>query len=72
MVEITTLLAYDFLRKIQRGDRGVRLIWVVNPRTRSVHVYRPPAEVRRLSESDTLSGEDVLPGLAVPVAEIFA
>jgi Uma2 family endonuclease len=52
-------------------DIGVRLVWVLNPKTRSIHVYRPSSEVRRLVETDTLDGEDVLPGFSVPVKELF-
>ncbi len=50
---------------------GVRMIWVVNPRIKSVHVYRPGKEVRRLSDDDHQMGEDVLPGFEVSVAELF-
>ena len=50
---------------------GVRLVWVLNPRARSVHIYRPSGEVRRIGEGDTLDGEDVLPGFAVAVKELF-
>ena len=52
-------------------DIGVRLVWVLNPKTRSIHIYRPSSEVRRILESDTLDGEDVLPGFAVSVKELF-
>jgi Uma2 family endonuclease len=50
---------------------GVRLVWVLNPKTRSAHIYRPSSEVRRIREGDTLDGEDVLPGFAVAVKELF-
>jgi len=50
---------------------GVRLVWVINPKTRSVHIYRPSREVWRLLEDDTLDGEDVLPGFGVRVKELF-
>ena len=50
---------------------GVRLVWVINPKTRSVHVYRPSSEVDRLRESDALGGEDVLPGFRLAVKELF-
>jgi Uma2 family endonuclease len=50
----------------------VRLVWVVSPKTKSVHVYRPGNEVLRLSGDDELSGADVLPGLALKVSELFA
>jgi len=53
-------------------DAGTRAVWVVNPKRRSVSVYRSTAEVRRLSEGDELDGGDVLPGFRCRVAEIFA
>jgi Uma2 family endonuclease len=51
---------------------GCRRVWVVDPRTRTVSVYRSQSEVVVLSQSDTLSEEDLLPGFRLPVAEIFA
>ena len=50
---------------------GTRLTWIINPRTRRVAVYSATAPVRWLHEGDTLDGGDVLPGFAVPVAELF-
>lgn len=51
---------------------GTRLVWVVYPQTQTIVVYRPSAEVRLLSVGDMLEGEDVVPGFACPVAEVFA
>ena len=51
---------------------GVRLIWVVNPKTKSVHVYRPGNEVLRLSGDDELTGAEVLPEFVLKVSELFA
>lgn len=51
---------------------GVRLVWVVNPSTQTIHVYRSMADVTVLSLADQLDGGDVLPGFAVPVEQIFA
>jgi Uma2 family endonuclease len=53
-------------------DAGVRLLWIVYPNARTVHVYRPGGEVRVLSEDDVLDGEEVVPGFSLPVGEIFA
>lgn len=53
-------------------DAGTRLVWVVNPGARTVTVYRPGAKPTVLVESDTLEGEDVVPGFRLPVAEVFA
>ncbi len=52
-------------------NRGVLIVWVVDPRQRTVTVYRSPDEGRVLHESATLSGEEVLPGFICRVAELF-
>ncbi|MBC7809856.1 MAG: Uma2 family endonuclease [Burkholderiales bacterium] len=49
---------------------GVRLVWLVIPEKRLVEVYTPMHE-EVLSENDTLSGEDVLPGFTLPVKNVF-
>lgn len=51
---------------------GARLGWIIDPFTKSVHVYRPgqPSEV--LANPDTVSGESVLPGFELDLKEIFA
>ena len=51
---------------------GVRLIWIISPATKTVLVHRPNKTCNVLDISDTLSGEDVLPGFACPVAELFS
>ena len=53
-------------------EAGTRLVWVVYPQTQTVVIYRPSADVRLLSVGDTLEGEDVVPGFACPVGEVFA
>src|SRR5436853_7753228 len=40
---------------------GVRLVWIVDPDTRSVTVLRADGSTARLHEQDELLGEDVLP-----------
>jgi len=49
----------------------VRLVWVVDPETRQAHVFRPGKPVAILEAHEALSGEDVLPGFTLPLAEIF-
>ena len=51
---------------------GTPLVWLVNPATRTIVVFRSETDPVTLGESDTLDGGDVLPGFRVPVAEIFA
>ena len=52
-------------------DAGVRLVWVIWPETRMTEVHRPAQSVTTLRETDTLTGEDILPQFTVPVADIF-
>jgi Uma2 family endonuclease len=52
-------------------EAGTRAVWVVNPKRRNVSIYRPTADVTRLSESDELDGGDVVPGFRCKVSEIF-
>jgi Uma2 family endonuclease len=49
----------------------IRLIWVISPETKTVLIRRLDGTCTELDESGTLSGEDVLPGFACPVAELF-
>ena len=50
---------------------GVKLIWVISPRLRRILVRWADGSCAELDETGTLSGEDVLPGFACPVADLF-
>lgn len=50
---------------------GARLVWVVYPRRKTVAVHASSREARFYGEDDDLDGGDVLPGLRVPVSELF-
>ena len=50
---------------------GVPLVWVAWPKTREIHVYRRGGRPRILGPDDELTGEDILPGFSVPVANLF-
>ncbi|MEI8194503.1 MAG: Uma2 family endonuclease [Phycisphaerae bacterium] len=52
-------------------NAGTRLVWIVNPKAKSVTVYQPGGQIKLLRAPDALSGEDVLPGFTLPIAEIF-
>lgn len=57
--------ARDYIRA------GVDLVWVVVPSTRSVHVWRKDGSRAVLQAGETLTGDEVLPGLTIPVADLF-
>jgi Uma2 family endonuclease len=51
---------------------GVRLVWFVDPDRRAVEVFTAPDASTIFTEGQTLDGGDVLPGLCLPVNEVFA
>ena len=50
---------------------GVRMVWVVNPHTRAVDVYREGRAASTLTENDALDGLDALPGFTCAVRDVF-
>jgi Uma2 family endonuclease len=52
-------------------DAGVSLIWVANPDTNDVLVYRSDGTVALLRSGDVLDGGDILPGFECPISELF-
>jgi Uma2 family endonuclease len=50
---------------------GTVLVWVVNSRKRTVTVYTANQPARLLTESDTLTGQELIPGFEYSVKEIF-
>jgi Uma2 family endonuclease len=51
---------------------GVKLVWFVDPESRTVQVFTAPDQSVVLTEADTLDGGDVLPGLSLPLRRVFA
>ncbi len=50
---------------------GCRVVWIVDPLRRSVVVHRPDGSSLILTEDDTLTEEEFLPGFSLVVAELF-
>ncbi len=50
---------------------GTLLVWIIYPQQQVVVVHHPDGTARTLQTRDTLSGQNVLPGFACPVADIF-
>ena len=51
---------------------GTRLVWLVEPETRMVHVYRSLKVVEVVGTEQELEGGDVLPGFRCEVRRLFA
>lgn len=50
---------------------GVDVVWIVDPEHRYVLAYHSLMEVEFFEEEDILMEEEILPGFALPVTEIF-
>ena len=62
----------EVLEKVEDWlDAGVRAVWIVDSKRRSITVYRSMTDVTTLSEDDELDGGDVVPGFRCKVSEIF-
>jgi Uma2 family endonuclease len=63
---------YELNGKVSDFRRaGVPLIWVINPDLRTVTVYRDGKVTDELTAADELTGDPVLPGFRVKVADLF-
>lgn len=52
-------------------DNGARLGWLIDPSQRVVYIYRPGQAVERLEAPESLAGEDILPGLVLPLQTLW-
>ena len=52
-------------------NTGVRLVWVIEPVSKTVTVYRSKTDIKTLTIDDTLTGEDVVEGFSCQVAQLF-
>ena len=50
---------------------GVRLGWLIQPRAQRVFVFSADRPVEILEREDALTGTDVIPDFALPLAELF-
>lgn len=58
-------------KALEYFESGSKLVWIVKPYDRSVVVLRPDGSERVLSVTDSLDGEDVIPGFSLVVGELF-
>lgn len=65
-------LAYEVESKVlEYLGAGVKLVWVIDPEARTVHIYRGDGSTVWLREDGELSGEDVVPGFQCRLSAIF-
>lgn len=52
-------------------DAGTRCVWVLEPVSKTVTVYKSETNIKIFTREDTLTGNDVVPGFSCPVARLF-
>ena len=64
-----------FRRVIEKAfaylEAGTQVVWIVEPTSQTVRVYRSETPIRVLGINDTLTGEDVVEGFSCQVAQLF-
>jgi Uma2 family endonuclease len=62
----------EMTRKLREYfSAGVRLVWFVDPKTKTVTVYTSPLRSRTIAVDGTLDGGKVLPGFELRIADLF-
>jgi Uma2 family endonuclease len=62
----------EMARKVREYfDSGSRLVWLVDPRSRTVAVHTSPGKPFILTEKQTLTGGDVLVGFTLQLRKLF-
>jgi Uma2 family endonuclease len=56
---------------IEYFDAGVRRVWVIYPKQKSMQVYASTTEIRGLEIGDDLDGGDLIPGFRLPLGTLF-
>ncbi|MCM3904716.1 MAG: Uma2 family endonuclease [Pyrinomonadaceae bacterium] len=52
-------------------ENGALLAWLIDPFERQVYIYRPGHEVEELTDPDTVSGDPLLAGFTLEVAQLW-
>ncbi|VTU00438.1 Uncharacterized protein OS=Candidatus Entotheonella sp. TSY1 GN=ETSY1_22630 PE=4 SV=1: Uma2 [Gemmataceae bacterium] len=64
--------AFDVLDKLaEYFAAGVQQVWHVYSHVEQVFVFRSPTQVRVLTRADELTGDPIIPGFRMPLAELF-
>jgi Uma2 family endonuclease len=53
-------------------EAGVRLAWLVQPKTQTAVAHTSPTKARRIGKEQALDGGEVLPGFRLSLKELFA
>ena len=64
-----------FRRVIEKAfaylEGGTQIVWVIEPESKTVTVYRSETNIKLLTREDTLTGEEGIEGFSCQVAQLF-
>jgi Uma2 family endonuclease len=52
-------------------DNGTHLAWFIDPRERTVYIYRAGEAVEVLTNAATVSGDPIVPGFELQLEELW-
>jgi Uma2 family endonuclease len=61
-----------FLKMFEYVENGALLGWLIDPSKRQVYVYTPNEETMVLENPETVSGDPLLPGFKLELAELWS
>ena len=65
-------MAIEMDRKVRQYlQAGAVAVWLIYSETRHVPVYRRSGEIRTYEAGQTIEEPELMPGLAIPVDELF-
>jgi Uma2 family endonuclease len=59
------------IKRVEYLNAGVKLLWIIYPETRSVHIFSLNGAPTVLGLHDELDGEEVVPGFRCLVSTLF-
>jgi Uma2 family endonuclease len=64
--------AYEVNEKTEEYlGAGVPLVWIIDPNSRLIQVFRIDGSMTKLHEKEELTGEEIFPEFRCPVAQLF-
>ncbi|MEW6212126.1 MAG: Uma2 family endonuclease [Acidobacteriota bacterium] len=58
-------------KMVEYIENGAQLGWLFDPKARRVYIYRPGSDLELLDNTETISGESVLPGFVLRLKDIW-
>lgn len=71
VISLTDLFQRVIQKALDYLSAGTKIVWIVDPTSHTVTVYRSETDIKVLTRKDTLTGEDVVTGFSCHVSQLF-